>query len=99
MTIEVTAMNENPGANHDEHFYFGTIKNISGARSSGLWQIYFEGGGFCHIESGFGLRVMSQAYGGLMHAIGKTIRYKTEGLNVMSYFEPVESLADDLFQV
>jgi hypothetical protein len=90
-------MNAKPESNHDGHFEYGLIKDISGARGSGLWQVYFEDGRYCHIEAN-GLRVMDRVYGGLENAIGKVIKYKTEDLNIMTCFGLVENLADDLFQ-
>lgn len=74
----------------DDEMRTGTIKEISGLRGSGLWQIYFEDDDFCHIESGTGLRTLGSAYSGLANARGKTIRYKTDSLNVMTYFQPIE---------
>lgn len=73
----------------DSELRTGTIKEISGLRGSGLWQVYFEDD-FCHIESGTGLRTLESAYGGLANARGKTIKYKTDSLNVMTYFQPIE---------
>ena len=74
----------------DDELRTGTIKEISGMHGSGLWQVYFEDNDLCHIESGSGLRTLASVYGGLSNARGKTIRYKTDSLNVMTYFQPVE---------
>jgi hypothetical protein len=57
---------------------------------SGLWHVYFDDGTFCHIESGGGVRTLARCYGSLKNARGKDIRYRTDGLNVMTYFQPVE---------
>ena len=65
----------------------GKIREISGTPGSGLWQIYFEDG-FCHIQSGYGLRTLAECYGSLHNATGKLIRYETDELNVMTYFLP-----------
>lgn len=74
----------------EDKLFVGRIREISGAPGSGIAQIYFDDGAFCHIESGHGLRVLRDAYGSLEKARGKTIRYETDDLNVMTYFEPME---------
>ncbi|MBF8294218.1 MAG: hypothetical protein HW389_763 [Bacteroidetes bacterium] len=79
-----------PDLDDEDELKLGTIKEISGLRGSGLWQVYFEDNDLCHIESGSGLRTLASVYGGLSNARGKTIRYKTDSLNVMTYFQPVE---------
>ena len=68
----------------------GRIKGIGGPWSSGLWQVYFEDGTACHIESGYGVRTIAQCYGNLQDARGKLIRYYTDSFNVMTCFEPIE---------
>lgn len=68
----------------------GTIKSITGHPLSGLYQIHLDNGRMVHLESGFGARQFANAYGSLSNAIGRRIRYKTDDLNVLSYFEPVE---------
>jgi len=74
----------------DDELRTGTIKEISGLPGSALWQVYFGEDDPCHIESGSGLRTLASVYGGLVNAGGKRIRYKTDLLNVMTYFQPVE---------
>ena len=91
-------MSDEYGENNSGQFNLGVIKDISGYLGSGLWQIYFEDGGYCNIESGHGLRVMSQVYNGLENAIGKAIEYKAGEMNVMISFRPVESLTNELFK-
>jgi hypothetical protein len=68
----------------------GRIKGIGGPWGSGLWQVYFDDGTSCHIESGYGVRTIAQCYGNLPNARGKLIRYCTDYLNVMTCFEPME---------
>ena len=68
----------------------GRIKAIGGPWDSGLWQVSFEDGASCHIESGYGVRTIAQCYGNLQDARGKPIRYYTDSLNVMTCFEPIE---------
>lgn len=80
----------NLDSDYDRELRTGTIKEISGLRGSGLWQVYFEDDDHCHIESGSGLRTLAGIYDGLANARGKRIRYKTDSLNVMTYFQPIE---------
>ena len=68
----------------------GKIERISGSMGSGLWQVYFEDGASCHIESGYGVRAIAQCYGNLHDAQGKLIRYCTDSFDVMTCFEPIE---------
>lgn len=68
----------------------GRIKGIGGSMSSGLWQVYFEDGASCHIESGYGVRAIARCYGNLHDVRGKLIRYCTDCFNVMTRFEPIE---------
>lgn len=67
-----------------------TIQRITGHPLGGLYQIHLDDGSMIHLQSGFGARQFTSAYGSLSDAIGKRIRYKTDDLNVLSYFEPVE---------
>jgi hypothetical protein len=73
-----------------EELRYGRIKAIGGSRGSGLWQVYFKDGTFCHIESGYGVRTVAYCYGSLQNAIGKLIRYCTDDLGMMTCFEPIE---------
>ena len=66
------------------------IQSITGHPHGGLYQIHFDTGEMVHLQSGFGARQLASVYGSLGNAIGKRIRYATDSLNVMSYFEPVE---------
>jgi hypothetical protein len=75
---------------------FGRIKDINGPWDSGLWQVYFYDGTFCHIESGYGVRTIAQCYGNLQNAIGKSISYGTDYLNVMTCFKPIEDEYGDI---
>lgn len=68
----------------------GRIKKINGPIGSGLWQVYFDDGSFCHIESGYGVRTIAQCYGSLHEAQGKVIGYHTNSFNMMICFEPVD---------
>ncbi len=72
----------------------GTIERITGHPLGGLYQIHLDDGRMVHLQSGMGARQFASAYGSLSDAIGKRIRYKTDDLNVMSYFEPVNSEED-----
>ncbi len=74
----------------DDQIEEGVIKIISGFPLSGLYQVLFGDGRMVHLESGMGARQLESVYGSLERAIGKRIRYATDSLNVMSYFEPVE---------
>jgi len=73
-----------------EEMRLGRIKGIGGPWGSGLWQVYFEDGTSCHIESGYGVRTIAHCYGDLQNAKGKLIRYCTDDLGVMTCFEPIE---------
>lgn len=68
----------------------GTIERITGHPLGGLYQIHLDDGSMIHLQSGMGARQFASAYGSLSDAIGKRIRYKTDDLNVMSYFEKGE---------
>jgi hypothetical protein len=72
----------------------GTIEKITGHPLGGLYQIHLDDGRMVHLQSGFGARQFASAYGSLADSIGKRIRYKTDDLNVLSYFEPVEDTAE-----
>ena len=73
----------------------GTIERITGHPLGGLYQIHLDDGRMVHLQSGIGARQFANAYGSLPDAIGKRIRYKTDDLNVLSYFEPVEEANED----
>lgn len=72
----------------------GTINSITGHPLGGLYQIHLDGGRMVHLDSGMGARQFADAYGSLGDAIGKKIRYKTDDLNVLSYFEKVDGDTD-----
>lgn len=71
----------------------GKILGICGHPLSGLAHIIIQGNDFSevvHLESGFGLRQIANAFGSLEAAKGKTIRYSTDFLSVLEGFSPVE---------
>ena len=68
----------------------GIISGITGHPLGGLYQIHFEDGRVAHLQSGMGARQFVSVYGSLGNAVGKRIRYETDSLNVMRYFEPIE---------
>ena len=73
-----------------EEMRYGRIEGIGGSWDSGLWQVYFEDGTFCHIESGYGVRTIAQCYGNLKNAQGNLIYYCTDDLNIMTCFDTVQ---------
>ena len=66
-----------------------TILGFSGHPLSGMWHIHLDNNDFIHVESGFGIRQIVECFGDLKRAIGKRIRYQTDWLNVLEWFEPL----------
>lgn len=63
----------------------GTITNFSGNPCSGLSFIYINNKPI-PIESGFGLRIIENAFGSLNEAIGKEINYGMDCIGAMVWF-------------
>lgn len=75
--------------------YRGTIAAISGHPLSGLWNLHFEDGSSCHIESGYGVRQLAACYGcreGIDnlqdHIEGQDIIYTVDCFNILCGFTP-----------
>ena len=75
--------------------YRGTIAAISGHPMSGLWNIHFEDGNSCHIESGYGVRQLAACFGAregtgdLQDKIeGQDIIYSVDCMNILCGFTP-----------
>ena len=75
----------------------GTIAGISGNMMSGLWQLHFENGQTCHIESGYGVRQLAACFGAtegsgdLQEKIeGKEVVYSVDEFGVLEGFTPID---------
>lgn len=69
----------------------GTIQRFSTTLGSGLAFIHINGVPI-PISSGFGLRVVAEAFGSLDNAIGREIDYDTDALGVLNSFTPIEEV-------
>ena len=67
----------------------GVISRLSGGMS-GLWQIVFEDGSSCSIESGFGVRQLVNCFGSINDIKGKAIEYKVDEFGVLVGFNPID---------
>ena len=93
MEREICEMCEDPI--EDKFAREGTIRGIFGHPLLGLWtlEIYPTDGApidIVHIESGYGVRRLVDCFGSLKNSIGKTIRYATDCVGLLEWFEPVE---------
>ena len=75
----------------------GTIAAISGHPMSGLWQLHFEDGFSCHIESGYGMRNLARCFGAtegtgdIQEKIeGQEVIYSIDDLGILIGFTPLE---------
>jgi len=66
-----------------------TILGFSGHPLSGLWHIHLDNGDFVHLESGYGARAIAACFGDLEKAVEKRVRYQTDWLGVLEWFEPL----------
>lgn len=69
----------------------GTISKLSGNIMSGLWQLQFENGDSCHIESRNGIRQLVNCFGDIKNIKGQEIDYKVDKYGVLEGFSQVES--------
>jgi len=83
----------------------GIIAGISGHSMSGLWELHFEDGSSCHIESGHGVRQLASAFdahagsGDLFKKIkGQEIFYSVDWLGVLEGFTPVAEADEELIE-
>jgi len=90
----------------EENICKGTIAGISGHPMSGLWNLHFEDGSFVFIESGFGVRQLSNCFGAregsgdlLSKIKGKTIYYSKDAFNVFGGFTPEEEATPELIEL
>jgi len=81
----------------------GVIAGISGHPMSGLWELHFADGSSAHIESGFGVRTLAQAFGAtegagdLQEKIkGKKIAYVVDEYGIFTVFTPYGEFIDSL---
>lgn len=81
----------------------GVIAGISGQPMSGLWMLHFRDGSFAHLESGYGTRVLAQAFGAtegsgdLQSKIaGKKIAYTVDEFGIFTSFTPYGEFIQNL---
>ena len=71
---------------------FDVIAGININMSSGLASLVFQSGNFCHVESGYGVRVIAAAFGATDDLLEKiedqAIFYEVDEFNILQAFTP-----------
>lgn len=68
---------------------FGVIAGLSGHPMSGLWTLHFEDGSSAYIESGFGVRQLVSAFGGVRNIKAQAVEYTVDDLGLLAGFTPM----------
>lgn len=74
----------------------GTIVGFETNRRSGLATVFFEHGECAFVESGFGLRQFTAAFGRLRGAVGQPIQYEIDELGILTDFTPVIAYGEEV---